>query len=270
MKTILISQWRTVLKPLLASVLFAAFPVFGQINLPIGDMAPGDSITITFDVVVTNPFPAGVSSITNHGTMSGSNFNTVNSDDPTTNPQGDPTITTVEAPPTVITLAASGVTTTNATLNASVDPNGLAGGVYFEFGLSTSYGSFTATNVLAANNITVFPSALISNLAPALYHFRATATNSAGKSFGNDLTFATIPIPPARLINSALTNGQFRFSFTNFAGQTFTVLGSTNLALPSSNWTVLGPVTEGSPGQFQFTDPQSATNRQLYYRVRWP
>jgi hypothetical protein len=261
-----ISRWRAAA----AMIFLNSLAALAQVNVSIGNLAPGDSVTVFFDVTVTNPFPAGLSAVTNQGTMTGSNFSAVNSDDPTTNPRGDATITTVEAPPFVITLAATGVTSTNATLNASVNPNGLAGAWYFQFGVSTNYGSFTSTNLLAANNITIFPTALISNLAPALYHFRAIATNIGGKTFGNDVTFATIAIPPPQLKNLALTNGQFRFAFTNFAGQNFTVLGTTNVALQVSNWTVLGPVTEGLPGQFQFTDPQGATNRERYYRVRWP
>ena len=266
MATISIPKWIAALTMLCAGSLAA----LAQVNVPIGDLAPGDSVTLTFDVVITNPFPAGVSAVTNQGTMTGSNFGAINSDDPNTNPQGDPTITTVEAPPAVITLAATGVKPTNATLNASINPNGLAGAWYFQFGSSTNYGSSTSTNLLAANNITIFPSTLISNLAPTLYHFRAVATNIGGTSVGNDVTFATIAIPPPQLNNLVLANGQLSFAFTNVAGQNFTVLATTNVALALSNWTVLGPVTEGPSGQFQFIDPQGATNGQRYYRVRWP
>jgi hypothetical protein len=47
-------------------------------------------------------------------------------------------------------------------------------------------------------------------------------------------------------------------------------LTTTNLLLPLTNWTVLGTVTDGPPGRFQFTDPQ-ATNRPMrFYRVRSP
>lgn len=62
----------------------------------------------------------------------------------------------------------------------------------------------------------------------------------------------------------------FQFSFTNIPGALFTVLATTNVTLPLSDWTVLGTVTEGPPGQFQFSDPQATNNPQRYYRVRWP
>ena len=50
----------------------------------------------------------------------------------------------------------------------------------------------------------------------------------------------------------------------------FTALGSTNVALPLSNWSWLGPVTDAPPGQFQFTDTQAVIFPQRYYRVRSP
>jgi hypothetical protein len=57
---------------------------------------------------------------------------------------------------------------------------------------------------------------------------------------------------------------------TNTSENTVTVLTTTNLLLPLTNWTVLGTVTDSPPGHFQFTDPQ-ATNRPMrFYRVRSP
>jgi hypothetical protein len=49
-----------------------------------------------------------------------------------------------------------------------------------------------------------------------------------------------------------------------------TVLATTNPALPLSNWTVLGGVTEVAPGQFQFTDPQATSSARGFYRIRSP
>lgn len=82
-------------------------------------------------------------------------------------------------------------------------------------------------------------------------------------------THSVVPPVAPQLNSVTVSNGQFRFAFTNLAGQTFTVLATTNVTLPLSNWTVLGPATEGPPGQFKFTDTQSPTNAQRFYRVRW-
>jgi hypothetical protein len=49
----------------------------------------------------------------------------------------------------------------------------------------------------------------------------------------------------------------------------FSVLTSTNPALPVADWTVLGQPAESSPGVFQFTG-LSQTNSQQFYQVRSP
>ena len=68
---------------------------------------------------------------------------------------------------------------------------------------------------------------------------------------------------PARL-----PGGAFQFSFPFTPGATCTALAATNLALPLANWSELGGVTEISPGQFQFTDPEAANRTQRFYGVR--
>jgi hypothetical protein len=266
MKTIWISKW------VAAAVMLGAFETFAQVNLPIGNLAPGEKVTITFDVTITNPFPAGVYSVTNQGTVSGGNFSAINTDDPQTGPVGDATVTFVEVAPAVITLAASGITPTSVVLNGSINPNNLATVNWFQFGPTTNYGSFSGTNSLAATNVFISANAAIANLTPGtLYHFQAAATNNGGTTLGSDLSFTTVAIPPPQLSNLTKTNGgPFQFAFTNAAGQTFSVLAASNVALPVNNWTLLGPAVEGPAGQYKFSDPQAGTNSQRYYRVRWP
>ena len=91
-----------------------------------------------------------------------------------------------------------------------------------------------------------------------------------GCIFMADNMMVTPAPPPIVLANCARpASGAFQFAFTNTPGSTFTVLASSNPALPMANWTVLGTATEISPGQYQFTDLQ-ATNSQCFYRIRSP
>ena len=79
------------------------------------------------------------------------------------------------------------------------------------------------------------------------------------------------PPPSPKLANlTVVANGSVRFSFTNAPGYTFTVLGSTNVALALSNWTVLGTVTDSPAGFYQFTDSTAPANSRRCYLVRWP
>ena len=94
---------------------------------------------------------------------------------------------------TVTTTAASSVTSTSATLNGTVNPNGASTTVTFEYGTTTSYGStITATQSPLTGTTSQSVSASITGLTPGtIYHFRAKATNSVGTSYGTDVTFTT-------------------------------------------------------------------------------
>ena len=92
----------------------------------------------------------------------------------------------------------------------------------------------------------------------------------------NDQTLAyslqSLAIVPPQLNGGFFpsSHGGF-FSFTNFPGVRFTVLASSNLFLPASNWIVVGSTAEIAPGQFQFSDPTASTNSGIrFYRVRAP
>src|SRR6185369_16202581 len=68
---------------------------------------------------------------------------------------GDQTFTTLATAPSVVTLPADGITGTNAVLNGTVNPNGLAAGYYFAYGADTNYGSTTIMGSLPAGNTAV-------------------------------------------------------------------------------------------------------------------
>jgi len=95
--------------------------------------------------------------------------------------------------PTVVTLPASGVTTSTATLNGTVNPNGLATNYHFEWGTTTGYGNSTSTLSAGSGTSNVSVSAGITGLTPGVtYHFRLVATNIDGTRYGNDVTFTTL------------------------------------------------------------------------------
>lgn len=94
--------------------------------------------------------------------------------------------------PLVTTTAATSVTATTATLNGTVNPNGLSTTYYFQWGTSTSYGN-TTTSTSAGSATSTFPvTANITGLISGTpYHFRLVAVNSDGTTNGNDFTFTT-------------------------------------------------------------------------------
>jgi hypothetical protein len=108
------------------------------------------------------------------------------------------TFTTLVAP-TVVTGAATAVTKTGATLNATVNPHGsLVSSCKFEYGTTQAYGS-TATCSPAPGSGTspVAVSAAVSGLtAFTTYHYRIVATNGGGTADGADESFRTLPSAP--------------------------------------------------------------------------
>jgi sugar lactone lactonase YvrE len=67
-----------------------------------------------------------------------------------------------------------------------------------------------------------------------------------------------------------LGNGILQFTFTNNTSATFTVLSTTNLAVPLSNWTEFATLTNDGSGVFQFISPPTTNDMQRFYLVRSP
>ena len=151
--------------------------------------------------------------------------------------------------PTVATAAASEVTTTSATLNGTVNPNGATTTARFEYGLSTAYGSTASVTLAPANGTTAQAvSVSLADLqAGQTYHYRLTATNSVGSSSGPDMAFTTLVSPPKVATadasevtatsatlngtvnpNGATTTARFEYGLTTSYGSTASVTLSPN------------------------------------------
>lgn len=96
--------------------------------------------------------------------------------------------------PTVVTNAATAVTSNSATLNGSVNANGSSTTVTFEWGLTTSYGNtVNATpNTVTGSSATAVSYALGSLAPNTTYHFRAKGVNAGGTNYGVDQQFTTL------------------------------------------------------------------------------
>ncbi|HEY3568750.1 MAG TPA: IPTL-CTERM sorting domain-containing protein [Thermoanaerobaculia bacterium] len=76
----------------------------------LGTLPPQTTVTITFMVKINNPFPSGVTMVSNQGVVKGSNIPDVSTDDPRTTPNGDPTLDVVTASvPPIPTLSEWGL-----------------------------------------------------------------------------------------------------------------------------------------------------------------
>ncbi len=172
--------------------------------------------------------------------------------------------------PSVTTNTATNVSSTSATLNGNVNPNGLSTTVRFEYGTTVGYGSaITATPSPVSGASAVSVSAALTGLSPnTLYHYRVVGTNSAGTATGANQTFTTSAAGSAPTvitntvtnvsINSATLNGmvtpnglsttvKFQYGLTTSYGSDITaapspVTGNTAVSV-SAGLTGLAPNT---------------------------
>jgi uncharacterized protein (TIGR02145 family) len=108
----------------------------------------------------------------------------------------DHSFTTLQ-PPSASTNSASGISSTTATLNGSVNANNYSSIVTFEYGITASYGSTTtAVESPVTGNTPLAVNANITGLTPSTtYHYRVKAVSTTGTSLGNDDSFTTSAPP---------------------------------------------------------------------------
>jgi hypothetical protein len=155
---------------------------------------------------------------------------------------------TPPCPPTVVTTAATLITSTGATLNGTMNPNNLTSTDSFDYGLTTSYGTNIAGIPSPVNGSTVTAvSKVIAGLTPGItYHYRVNGTNTVGTSNGNDMTFTALAAPPtvftaaatgvtanaATLNGTVIANGasttvSFNYGLTSAYGSTIAAVPAT-------------------------------------------
>jgi phosphodiesterase/alkaline phosphatase D-like protein len=105
----------------------------------------------------------------------------------------DYTFTTgAPTPPSAVTGGSSGVAQNSAAVGGRVNTNGLPTSYGFEIGTTTNYGPRTGLGYVGAGLSEAPVSLSLTGLVPGTtYHYRITATNVDGTSYGADETFTT-------------------------------------------------------------------------------
>jgi len=107
-------------------------------------------------------------------------------------PLSAPICGTVPELPTAITDAADNIGTNSARLHGRSNPKGAATMVFFEWGLTTSYGNVTTTQDIGSGTVEIAAQEDILGLTDGtVYHFRIVAHNANGTAHGDDMEFMT-------------------------------------------------------------------------------
>jgi hypothetical protein len=138
--------------------------------------------------------------------------------------------------PTITTSNAINIAVTNATLQGLVRPNGATTRVWFDYGVTTSYGSRSQSIGIGNGNLMAYFSTIQNGLLPGTtYHFRFAASNSFGVSYGEDKIFTTLSGIPS-VTTLIPSNGSAR-------GMRLNGLVNPNGAGAISGWFEYGPTT---------------------------
>ena len=184
------------------------------------------------------------------------------------------TVFRIHQQPAVQSIAATSITPTGATLGASVVPNQDAAVVYYQYGVTTNYGSQTSSQNLPAGSSPVAVNAALTGLqSGVVYHFRLVTVTSQGTFYSADQTFAT-PGAPLVITGSFVAAGKTGFSCDGLLNP----LGDTTLYWfeygdePGYYEHQTAPVNAGSgepigPGIGE-DDPQNASNGIAWLPVR--
>ena len=90
------------------------------------------------------------------------------------------------------------VTTTQATLRATVSVSALGGNVVWQYGTTTRYGTTSAAVATGLLGINQTLTLTVAGLAPeTTYHVRAVATSGLSTAYGRDVSFTTARVAPS-------------------------------------------------------------------------
>jgi sugar lactone lactonase YvrE len=173
------------------------------------------------------------------------------------------TFATPPAKPSVDREAASGVTLTDATLEAEINPNNQETTYQFEYGPTTSYGH-TAPASPQSIGLEYGDKSGSAEIGGGLtsaetYHYRVVAVNATGMTEGPDQTFTTLPFPPTVTLGEATagTDAATVSFATNARG------GDTQYAVRYGTSTAYTAQVRGDAGRSRIAVPITVTLPEL-------
>src|SRR5439155_11517943 len=239
-----------------------------QVNINLGNLPNGQSVTLSYEVNVNSPLAPGQGQISAQGTVSGDNFAAVNTDDPETVAVNDPTITSLNEPPvagpdTIERFETQGTNVLVTTLLAN-DTDADGDTLSITSVSSPSPGGATVTTDGERVYYTPLPGFTSSD------SFTYTVSDGRGGTATGTVTVNTImETDTARIAGiQHLGNGTFRITFKAVPGRTYRIQFTETLNPPNTAWTTLGTATADAAGAFIFEDTAMAVSR--FYRSAYP
>ncbi len=183
--------------------------------------------------------------------------------------------TTIAQAPTVDSNPATNITSTGATMNASVNAEGESTAVTFEYGTTPMLGTTVtaAESPVTGSTDTQVTYALSGLLPHSTYFYQVNAQNSGGTSTSDRITFTTNAQAPSVTTNpaSVITTDSATLNGTvNAEGNSTTVTFEygTSLSYGSAATAAESPVTGSTDTMVTYTLTGLLPNTEYHYRVR--
>ena len=175
--------------------------------------------------------------------------------------------------PDMATITASNLTSTSATLNASVNPNNNTTSLAFEYGLTSNLGQLAIPipEFISGGSIKTF-SAIISGLTPnTIYHFRAKGIIGKTIIYGSELTFTTpqtaLPTVVTSVVGNIAQNTAIGGGIVTSEGDAAVIARGVCWST-SPNPTIANSVTNDGNGIGNFSSSITGLNLNTTYYVR--
>jgi hypothetical protein len=173
------------------------------------------------------------------------------------------------AKPAAVPGNPAATSTTKASFSGTVNPEGQATTVFFQYGLDARdrppggpggivYDQSTSPQSLPADSSSHTVTASVSGLVPnAHYHVRLVATNTTGTTFGADQTFTTPadPAPPPPVLAKSV-------NAKPVSGQVFLLVGGKLVPLTEADQLRAGTVVDTRHGSLQLTTASSQKKKR--------
>jgi hypothetical protein len=147
----------------------------------------------------------------------------------------------------------------------------LAGNGTVDGGGNNAYGNLNIPSGLNVSSAPITVSGTVNVNIPGVYTLVYTVTNFMGAVDTVTRTVVvTPPPPPTGITITNIATGQFALQFTGNANAGYSVLATTNVALPLADWTVLGSATSLPNNLFQYIDTKATNIPARFYLLRSP
>jgi uncharacterized delta-60 repeat protein len=174
--------------------------------------------------------------------------------------------------PSVTTTAATGVTSSAATLNGTFNPNDDPTTYYFQYGTAADLTGATSTDPQGpASGTTSTPAtqALTGLASGTRYYYRLVAANSAGTTNGTILSFWTDVVAPTALAPTGTVSLEPTLDWADQTGVTaysITIDNDSNLGVDATDTTPPVTVSAGTTSQYGIVNPAVVlANGTTYY-----